>query len=81
MVLAGGFVITDRRDDLALSSSVADEISFDSPEEMQFKLDYFLNSKNFDRYLEVKNTIYNEFKDKFSYQKVCQQILRTFKVA
>jgi len=81
VVLAGGFVITDRRDDLALSSSVADEISFDSPEEMQFKLDYFLNPKNFDRYLEVKNTIYNEFKDKFSYQKVCQQILQTFEVA
>lgn len=78
VILAGGFVLTDRRDDLALNSHVAEDISFDSPEEMQYKLDYFLNPKNINRYLEVKNTIYNEFKDRYSYQTVCQQILETF---
>jgi len=59
-----------------LASSIANEISFDSPEEMQFKLDFFLDPKNLNRYLEIKEHIFNEFKEKYSYQTVCQDILK-----
>lgn len=75
IVLAGGFVLTDRRDDLLKVSSLANEISFDTPEEMQYKLDFFLDPKNLDYYLNVKSQIYDEFKEKYSYETVCLDIL------
>jgi Glycosyl transferases group 1 len=76
IVLAGGFVLTDRRDDLLSASRLGDEISFDTPEEMQYKLDFFLNPKNLDHYLNVKSRIYDDFKEKYSYQTVCREILK-----
>lgn len=77
IVLAGGFVLTDRRDDLLKASALAHDISFDTPEEMQFKLDYFLNPKNLEHYLNVKSRVYEEFKVKYSYETVCQEILQS----
>lgn len=77
IVLSGGFVLTDRRDDLLKVSALAHEISFDSPEEMQYRLDFLLNPKNLDRYLEIKSRVYDEFKEKYSYQTVCREILQS----
>lgn len=77
IVLAGGFVLTDRRDDLLNASALAHEISFDTPEEMQYRLDFFLDSKNLDYYLDVKSRVHEEFKEKYSYQTVCREILES----
>jgi hypothetical protein len=77
IVLAGGFVLTDRRNDLFKASSVAHEISFETPEEMQYRLDFFLDPNNLGKYLEIKAHVYDEFKEKYSYQTVCQEILQS----
>jgi hypothetical protein len=76
IVLAGGFVLTDRRDDLLTASSVGRDISFETPEEMQYKIDYFLSEKNIDEYINVKNTILKEFKDKYTYFSICEKIIK-----
>jgi hypothetical protein len=75
IVLSGGFVLTDRRSDLIKYTKYWREISFDTPEELQHLIDFYLDEKNISKYLEVKSGVYNEFINLFSYPAVCSEIL------
>lgn len=81
VILAGGFILTDKRDDLAFLGDLADEITFETPEELQYKIDFFMDPKNMDRYLEVKTRAYELFKDRHSYEAVCRVILESVETA
>jgi hypothetical protein len=76
VVMAGGFVLTDRRSDLFTHSAVVNEISFDTPEELQYRLELLLSPNNLGRYMEIQQQIYEEFKLKYNYATVCEEILR-----
>lgn len=75
IILSGGFVLTDRRSNLYKESNYANEISFDTPEEMQHLLDFYLHKSNEKKYEELKMQVYEEFKEKFSYENTCSKII------
>jgi len=75
IILSGGFVLTDRRSNLFEASNFVNDISFDTPEEMQYLLDFYLHKSNTKKYEEIKIHVYEEFKDKFSYKNVCTKII------
>ncbi len=75
IILSGGFVLTDRRLNLLKASNFANEISFDTPEEMQHLLDFYLHKSNSEKYDEIKNQVYEEFKEKYSYKNVCSKLI------
>jgi hypothetical protein len=81
VILAGGFILTDKRDDLAFFGDLADEITFETPEELQYKIDFFMDPKNMDSYLDVKTRAYELFKDRHSYEAVCRVILESVETA
>jgi hypothetical protein len=76
IVMAGGFVITDKRPDLIKLCPTCNEVSFDSPEEMEFLIDYYMHPANLRRYNEVKNAVFYEIKDQFTYEQVITKMLR-----
>ena len=43
---AGGFILTDRKDQLYELTSVADEISYRTIDELNYKIDYFMQPEN-----------------------------------
>ena len=75
IILSGGFVLTDRRLNILKASNFANEISFDTPEEMQYLLDFYLHKSNSEKYNEIKNQVYEEFKEKYSYKNVCSKLI------
>ncbi len=75
VVLSGGFILTDRRKDLYDICAFADEISFETPEEMNEKISYFSTSENNKKYLELKNECLKLFSLEFNYEKRMSHIL------
>ena len=75
IVMAGGFVITDKRSALIELCPSCAEISFDSPEEMQYLIDYFMHPANFHKYQQVKEAVFHEMKDQFTYERVISKML------
>jgi hypothetical protein len=75
VILSGGFVLTDRRSNLFEASKLVDEISFDTPEEMQYLLDFYLHKSNVEKYQEIKMQVFDEFKEKYNYKNVCSKII------
>jgi hypothetical protein len=74
-VLSGGFILTDRRDDLFAITKYATEISFDTPEELNSKISYFTDPANRNYYFELRDEIHQEFGARFTYQHTVGMIL------
>lgn len=75
IVCSGGFVLTDKRDDLTEICSLANEISFESPEEMNEKIEYFSAPQHNTRYLDLKMALHDEFKSRFTYSMAIDHIM------
>jgi hypothetical protein len=80
VILSGGFILTDRRSNLFKASEFSNEISFNTPEEMQHLLDFYLHADNKKKYDEIKMQVFNEFKEKYSYKNVCLEIASNLKI-
>jgi hypothetical protein len=75
VILSGGFILTDKRKDLDSICSMSDEISFKSFDEMLYKIDLYTNPNNDKKYLELKNEVHKEIKNKCDYRNVTQKII------
>lgn len=75
IVMAGGFLITDRRSTLIELCPSCAEISFDSPEEMQYLIDYYMHPANFHKYTQVKDAVFDEVRNQFTYERVINKML------
>jgi hypothetical protein len=76
VVLSGGFVMTDRRSDLFDICAFADEISFETPEEMNEKISYYSDTANNARYFDLRIAIHELFKSSFTYANAVDHILK-----
>lgn len=79
VVNSGGFVLTDKRSDLFDICAYANEISFETPEEMNEKISFHTDIANNKRHLDIKEAIYEEFKLKFTYKNAVTHILKNIK--
>jgi hypothetical protein len=77
VIMSGGFLLTDQREELQSVCSLAKEISFETPEEMEFKIQKYSDSNNNKIYNEIKWEIHNEISMKFSYQLTIEKILNS----
>jgi hypothetical protein len=73
---SGGFLITDRLPDLAEIFQDSDEISFNSVEELQFKLDYFSQNENHKKYIDLKEHFKNQIITKYTYNHLIESIMK-----
>lgn len=71
----GGFILTDWKADLPKITSVADQISYKSIEELNEKIKYYLHPDHEKERLEVAVTLQQDIQEKCSYSKVVQGIL------
>jgi hypothetical protein len=76
IVCSGGFVLTDRRHELSDICSFADEISFETPEEMVEKIENFSAISNNTKHQELKESLHKEFKSRFTYPAAINHILK-----
>lgn len=79
VVMSGGFIVTDRRNDLLSYSPTSIEIVYDSPEEMNYLIDFYMHPSNHKKYMEIKEQIYSEFSESFSYTNSISSILERLK--
>ena len=79
VVFAGGFILTDKRNDLHEICRVANEISFETPEEMNEKIAYYSDIGNNQKYLDIKHEVYENFKLNLNYEKLIQNIILNLK--
>ncbi len=75
VVMAGGFVITDKRSAFIEACPSAREISFDSPEEMQYLIEYYMHPANNQKYKKVKDAVFHEVKRRFTYERIISEFL------
>ncbi|MBD1913918.1 glycosyltransferase [Leptolyngbya sp. FACHB-8] len=73
----GGFVLTDWRSDLQKLTSVAEEISYRSIEELNGKLRYYLHPDHQSERLEIAAALHQDVTKKCTYSTVVDYILRT----
>ena len=76
VVMAGGFILTDARDELTELIPLMQEVSFKTPEELSEKISYYSNIENEYRYLELKHEIHSEAKKAFNYQSLIEKIFK-----
>lgn len=76
VVLSGGFILTDKRSDLINICNLGDEISFETPEEMNEKISYYIDPANNRHYLDLKIAIHDQFKSSFTYINAIEHILK-----
>jgi len=74
IVCSGGFVITDKRRDLFEICKFANEISFETPEELNEKIVQFNSKDRSPRYLDLKVALYEDFKSRFTYSNAIDNI-------
>ena len=72
---AGGFPLTDWKDDLATLTSVHKEISYKCIEELREKILYYCQAEHQQERLEICETLYNEIQANFSYSNVVDYLL------
>ena len=72
---AGGFPLTDWKEDLASITSVHKQISYESPEELQEKILYYSQPEHQKERLEICDTLYNEIHANFSYAHIVDYLL------
>ena len=68
IVSSGGFVLTDKRSDLFEICNFANEISFETPEELNEKIIQYSSKEGNRRYLDLKMSLYEDFKSRFTYK-------------
>lgn len=73
---SGGFLITDRLPDLAEVFADHEEISFNSIEELQFKLDYFSHKENNKKYIALKEHFKDQVDANHTYNNLIESIIR-----
>lgn len=73
---SGGFLITDRLPDLAEVLTDSNEISFNSVEELQFKLDYFSQKENNKKYIDLKEHFKKQVDAKHTYDNLIELIIK-----
>jgi spore maturation protein CgeB len=73
----GGFILTDRKDQLYELTSVADEISYGTIDELNSKLDYFMNPDNQNKRNEIALQLKHDLEERCSVEKVVENILST----
>lgn len=71
----GGFILTDWKEDLGKLTSVSEEISYKTIEELNYKLEYYLHPDHEQERQEIAATFYQDIRQKCSYLTVVQQIL------
>lgn len=76
IVCSGGFVLTDKRNNLTDICSFADEISFETPEEMNEKIADYSDANSHARYTELKMSLHEEFKSRFTYSIAVDHVLK-----
>lgn len=76
VILSGGFVLTDKRNDLFDICSFADEISFETPEEMHEKIAYYSDTENNARYFDLKFALHEQLKSNVTYTNAIELIFR-----
>jgi hypothetical protein len=74
IIMSNGFLLTDRRADLIELSNLFEIISFDTPEEMLAKINFWLDSANSSKYYDLKNELFKICKAHFSYIKCIETI-------
>jgi hypothetical protein len=75
VISSGGFILTDKRNDLFDYFPCASEISFETPEELIDKINYWSSSSVNYKYNELKNYLYTIVKNNYNYQKCLSSIL------
>jgi hypothetical protein len=77
IIMSGGFLLTDKREELQCACSLAKEISFETPEEMEYKIQKYSDPNSNKIYNEIRWEIYNEISTKFNYQLTIEKILNS----
>ena len=77
---AGGFPLTDWKADLATLTSVHNEISYRSPEELQAKIGYYSHTAHQNERLEICNTFHKEIHANNTYDHVLDELLSKLSV-
>jgi hypothetical protein len=72
---AGGFPLTDWKEDLAMVTSVHKEISYKSPEELRYKIEYYSRREHFKERLEICHTLHDEIQANYTYCEVVEHLL------
>jgi hypothetical protein len=75
VVLSGGFILTDRRNDLEKIFPFYLEISYATPEEMNEKIQYWTNQSSNYKYLEIKKEMQDICRNMFTYKNLVTKIL------
>jgi hypothetical protein len=76
IVMSGGFVVTDKRSSLIEACPATSEVSFDSPEEMQYLIEYYMHPANYQKYRKIKDAVFHEVKDQFTYERVVAEMIK-----
>lgn len=79
VVLSGGFILTDKRADLRDLLPMHKEISFESPEEMHYKIEYWSSPAHEKSYKELKFETYEHLKNNFTYKNSVELILTSIR--
>jgi spore maturation protein CgeB len=74
IVASGGFVLTDKRDDLKHITELASYITYESPESLNELISYYLDPSNLGKYNEIKFSLNQELRNKFNYNNVIEII-------
>ena len=74
-ILSGGFVLTDKRSDLKKIFPFHAEIGYDTPEELNEKINYWSDVSVNKKYFEIKNEMQNICSQKFTYQNSVSKII------
>jgi SAM-dependent methyltransferase len=72
---AGGFILTDWKDDLSKVTSVANEIAYRSIEELNYKIEYYLNPHHENERTEIAHILHQDIRHRCSYDKTVKYIL------
>jgi len=72
--MSGGFLLTDKRSDLKKIIPFYDEITYETPEEMNEKIDFWSSPHSNSRYYEIKNELFNIFNKNFTYENCLNRI-------
>jgi SAM-dependent methyltransferase len=72
---AGGFPLTDWKEDLAMVTTANKEISYRNPEELQYKIDYYCHPDHLQERLEISHCLLSEITAKYSYKALVSYLL------
>ncbi len=75
IISSGGFLLTDKRDDMSVLGNLGDIISFETPEELNDKIDYFMNADK-SKIENIIKEIQYVLLDNFNYRVLVNDILQ-----